>query len=113
MNPLRMHPDNQSHAVCACMLSPLHGVTAQVGEDPRPVLRAAYAAFQEGREPERILAAADPMRGSRDTFYAKLVRRRSVHATRKSCTKCYTPCRTAATARMQGSLHCSQAVSRV
>ena len=45
---------------------------AQVGEDPRPVLRAAYAAFKEGSEPQRILAAANPMRGSRDTFYANL-----------------------------------------
>ena len=45
-----------------------------MGVDPRPVLRAAYAAFQEGSKPERILAAADPMKGSRDTFYANLVR---------------------------------------
>ena len=44
-----------------------------MGVDPRPVLRAAYAAFQEGCQPERILAAADPMKGSRDTFYANLV----------------------------------------
>ena len=37
------------------------------------MMRAAYAAFQEGSEPQRILAAVDPMRGSRDTFYANLV----------------------------------------
>ena len=59
------------------MLKLWRGVNAQVGEDPRPVLRAAYAAFREGREPERILAAADPSRGSRDTFYANLVRPRT------------------------------------
>jgi hypothetical protein len=45
----------------------------QVGEDPRPVMRAAYRAFQDGKDPERILAAVDPARGSHDTFYAHLV----------------------------------------
>lgn len=49
----------------------------QVGEDPRPVMRAAYTAFQDGSEPDRIMAAINPMRGSHDTFYAQLVRLRS------------------------------------
>ncbi|BDA43529.1 hypothetical protein COCOBI_04-5410 [Coccomyxa sp. Obi] len=43
-----------------------------VGEDPRPVMRAAYTAFQDGKEPDRIMAAINPMRGSHDTFYAQL-----------------------------------------
>ena len=49
----------------------------QVGEDPRPVMRAAFTAFQDGSEPDRIMAAINPMRGSHDTFYAQLVRLRS------------------------------------
>ena len=46
----------------------------QVGEDPRPVMRAAYACFREGTPPEGIMAAVDRMRGSHDAFYAYLVR---------------------------------------
>ena len=56
-----------------------------MGVDPRPVLRAAYAAFQEGSKPERILAAADPMKGSRDTFYANLVRTAGGHGLVRFC----------------------------
>lgn len=37
-------------------------------------MRAAYTVFREGKEPERILAAVSPMRGSHDSFYAQLVR---------------------------------------
>ncbi|CAL8468507.1 g8047 [Coccomyxa elongata] len=44
----------------------------KVGEDPRPVMRAAYTAFQDGKEPDRIMAAINPVRGSHDTFYAQL-----------------------------------------
>jgi len=46
---------------------------AQVGQDPRPVMRAAYACFRDASPPEAILAAAEPARGSHDTFYARLV----------------------------------------
>ena len=44
----------------------------QVGRDSRDVMRAAYAAFQEGSSPDRILQAADARRPS-DAFYANLV----------------------------------------
>ncbi|EIE22507.1 hypothetical protein COCSUDRAFT_16560 [Coccomyxa subellipsoidea C-169] len=44
----------------------------QVGEDPRPVMRAAYTAFQDGSDPDSILKAVDPARGSHDSFYAHL-----------------------------------------
>ena len=44
----------------------------QVGRDPRDVMRAAYAAFQEGTNSSRIIQAADPRRPS-DAFYANLV----------------------------------------
>ncbi len=63
---------NQDMKCCA-----LHAHVMQVGEDPRPVMRAAYTAFQDGKEPDRIMAAINPMRGSHDTFYAQLVRVRS------------------------------------
>ena len=44
----------------------------QVGRDPRDVMRAAYAAFREGNDVDRILRAADQQRPS-DSFYANLV----------------------------------------
>lgn len=37
------------------------------------MMRAAYACFRDGSPPEAILAAAEPARGSHDTFYAQLV----------------------------------------
>ncbi|CAL5221290.1 g3456 [Coccomyxa viridis] len=45
----------------------------QVGRDSRDVMRAAYAAFQEGTSPDGILQAADHRRPS-DAFYANLYR---------------------------------------
>ncbi len=44
----------------------------QVGRDSRDIMRAAYAAFQEGTSPDRMLQAVDTRRPS-DAFYANLV----------------------------------------
>ncbi|CAG9463347.1 unnamed protein product [Pedinophyceae sp. YPF-701] len=44
----------------------------RVGEDSRPVMRAAYAAFMDGCGPGPILEAAGADKGGRDRFYALL-----------------------------------------
>lgn len=45
---------------------------AQVGRDPRPVMRAAYQCFQDGADPASIVAAAGADTAGHDAFYAWL-----------------------------------------
>lgn len=50
------------------------GMSAQqVGQDPRPILRAAYECFRTGGPPQRILDAAGSDETGHDRFYALLV----------------------------------------
>ncbi len=57
----------------------------QVGQDPRPVMRAACTCFQDGVRPESILAAAEPAKGSHDTFYANLASAQCYTGSRRQC----------------------------
>eukprot|EP00884_Botryococcus_braunii_P007129 jgi/Botrbrau1/16417/Bobra.0142s0016.2 len=44
----------------------------QVERDPRPVMRSAYSAFQEGRDPSAIALSIGPRPSPQDLFYTLL-----------------------------------------
>ncbi len=56
-------------------------------------MRAAYTAFQDGSDPDSILKAVDPARGSHDSFYTHLVRFTiQAHSLNVQCRLPKTPC---------------------